>query len=341
MMLHKTYQEMYTCYILQHPMNRVCNGTFFSLKPLYIRTETEKDIEMCCCKLHLHARWAIEGIINSAPEQNIDLPFTDYTTFFVSLTGNCNSNSTTYIPWSCTPNNKEMCDDIKTMWSQLSQRLRKSSSEEVVVNFTTFRSVEYTTKKGEVSNKLKAVTEKATMDDILTFTERNLAKIINHRNHLKHYRNSIKAFRDSFGVLFIDIDFSENLKLPVKYEPQAMHWCYETITGHSGIIKLHGQKSYHPIVTDDKKHDQPCVRLVLEKMVDTVEDLPKMVIIDIQAMTTRCIPIIRLFSIAGHGKGEVIMLEDLPNVPFDGRIHSSFVLNATETLLLRAQWIYP
>ena len=92
MMLHKTYQEIYTCYILQHPMNRVCNGTFFSLKPFYIRTETEKDIEMCCCKLHLHARWAIEGITNSASEQNIDLPFTDYTTF-VFLTGNCNSNS--------------------------------------------------------------------------------------------------------------------------------------------------------------------------------------------------------------------------------------------------------
>ena len=100
-----------------------------------------------------------------------------------------------------------MCDDIKTMWSQLSQHLRKSSSEEVVVNFTTFQSVEYTTKKGEVSNKLKAVTKKATMDDILTFTERNLAKIINHRNHLKHYRNSIKAFQDSFDVLFMTLTF--------------------------------------------------------------------------------------------------------------------------------------
>ena len=27
-------------------------------------------------------------------------------------------------------------------------------------------------------------------------------------------------FRAMFGSLFIDIDFSENLKLPVKFEPQ-------------------------------------------------------------------------------------------------------------------------
>ena len=56
-----------------------------------------------------------------------------------------------------------------------------------------------------------------------------------------------------FDSLFIDIDFSENLKLPVKFEPQSLHWCHEAITMHSGIVKLHREKSYHPYVSDDKK----------------------------------------------------------------------------------------
>ena len=110
-------------------------------------------------------------------------------------------------------------------------------------------------------------------------------------------------------------------------------------------------KSYHPIVTDDKKHDQPCVRLVLEKMVDTVEDLPEMVIIesdncssqyksaqhfdDIQAITNKIgIPIIRLFSIAGHRKGEVDHVGGLAKCAIRRYVGTgSFVLNANDALL--------
>ena len=48
-----------------------------------------------------------------------------------------------------------------------------------------------------------------------------------------------------FDSLIIDTDFSENLKLPVKFEPQSLHWCHETITVHSGIVKLHREQSYY------------------------------------------------------------------------------------------------
>ena len=41
------------------------SGTFFSLEQLYIRTEMEKNIEMRYYKLHLHARWAIKGILSN------------------------------------------------------------------------------------------------------------------------------------------------------------------------------------------------------------------------------------------------------------------------------------
>ena len=40
---------------LKNPNSRVSHGNFFALKSFYIRTQTEKDIEMCCCKFHVHA----------------------------------------------------------------------------------------------------------------------------------------------------------------------------------------------------------------------------------------------------------------------------------------------
>ena len=49
-----------------------------------------------------------------------------------------------------------------------------------------------------------------------------------------------------FDSLFIDIDFSENLKFPVKFESQWLPWGHEAITVHSGMVKLHGEKRYHP-----------------------------------------------------------------------------------------------
>ena len=42
MMLHCTYYELYPAYIADHLDNKLSLGTFRTLKPFYIRTETEK-----------------------------------------------------------------------------------------------------------------------------------------------------------------------------------------------------------------------------------------------------------------------------------------------------------
>ena len=41
----------------------ISKGKFLSLKPFYVRAPTSKDIEMCVCKEHLHARWAIKCLV--------------------------------------------------------------------------------------------------------------------------------------------------------------------------------------------------------------------------------------------------------------------------------------
>ena len=59
---------------------------------------------------------------------------------------------------------------------------------------------------------LKAVSTNTTLSFITNFISRILPEIINHRNHLKHYRSTVKIFKECFDTLYIDVYFSENLK---------------------------------------------------------------------------------------------------------------------------------
>ena len=71
--------------------------------------------------------------------------------------------------------------------------------------------------------------------------------MIHWRNHLHHYRYSIHKIVQNVDIVHLDVDFAENLSISVKYEPQSLHWSYEQVTKHSGIVKLPTiHKSYHP-----------------------------------------------------------------------------------------------
>ena len=71
----------------------------------------------------------------------------------------------------------------------------------------------------------------------------------------------------------LDVDFAENLSIPVKYEPQSLHWFHEQVTIHSGIVKFPtGLKSYHPYVSDDRKYDQHFAQSCTERMLEAPEE---------------------------------------------------------------------
>ena len=55
-----TLKALYTNFILTFPDHEVAYGTFLALKPFQVRGATNSDLEMFCCKLHLHARWSIK-----------------------------------------------------------------------------------------------------------------------------------------------------------------------------------------------------------------------------------------------------------------------------------------
>ena len=93
------------------------------------------------------------------------------------------------------------------------------------------------------------------------FIQYFLAKFIHYRNMLLHYQSSIKEFRNLFESVCIDINFSENLTLPVKHQAQSLHWSCTKVTVHSGIIKADGEKIYHIHLSENPKHNQTFMKI--------------------------------------------------------------------------------
>ena len=126
-----------------------------------------------------------------------------------------------------------------------------------------------------------------------------------------------------FNAVNLDVDFAENLTIPVKCEPQALHWCNDQATVHSGIFKANGMKSYHPYLSDSKIHDQVLADLAIKEMLSEADISDFDVIIiesdncsgqyksaqhlhDMQNLANlHNKTVIKPYSVAGHGKGEV------------------------------------
>ena len=320
-----TYKELYVTYIQNHEeKHHVSWGTFLSLRPFYIKPNTLKEIEMCCCKLHLHARWSIKAFIECCKLQKIDLQeITSYDTFFSHLTSSCPSDEVAYISWGCCSDKKTLCDDIVKRWQSLKVLAEKSNSN-VTVPLMYFEKQLHVTKNGKETKRLKAIKKSVNLEFLAGFIDDLLPKIVYHRNMLRHYRKTIKPLTDALNAVYMDIDFAENLTVPVKYQPQSLHWAQEQVTVHSGLIKVNGAKSYHPYFSDTKLHDHVFVKIAMDEMLSEVNNMNSFdaVVIesdnctaqyksakhfnDLQKLSNRLDKnIIRLYGIAGHGKGEV------------------------------------
>lgn len=269
-----TIKNLYTKF-LKESGYQISYGSFVALKPFYVRGATTQDLEMCCCKDHLHARWAIKALIQLCHNQGILISFDTYLTFFAYLSSDCKKEATSYISWECTPSKKENCDHINSKWVSLTKHLNENADENQTIRFQHFENQFHTSKKGIITNKLKAITTSANMSFIIQFILNILSKIIHHRNQLRHFRSSINIFKNFYNHIEIDIDFSENLSIPIKFEPQSMHWSQAQVTVHSGILKVDGEKYYCPEVSDDLKHDQKFGKLAIDgilKLVTIKED---------------------------------------------------------------------
>ena len=249
-------------------------GTFLALRPFYIRSPKMQDIEMCVCKTHLHARWAIEVLLKLTREQNIPVNFTNYKSFFQEVySSQCvmPDGLGEYIRWECTQDKKHLCTHITERFQSLKNDLNRHDQSKYV-KMLYFDKIESMSKNGKISKRLKAVSIEVNISFVLDFIEKMLPNIIHHRNLLRNYRTNINTVLTNINNLIqLWIDFSENLTVPVNKEIQSLHWSREQKTIHSGILKFRGEKQYHPYISDDLKHDQVFVANVIENMLNEVE----------------------------------------------------------------------
>ena len=218
MIIEKTYTQLDSEYLISH--NEDCHiswETFMALKPFYIRTPIASHIKICYCKKDLYTRWSINALIDSAKMQSIDFGnITSYETFDY-LTSSCDIESATYISWNCTPNKNEICEDITKNWDTLKQSLSEQSNDSITTNCMHFEKVELTKKAEKIVKHLKAISIPVNISYLLRYIPERLTKIIDHRNQPRHYRSCIKIFKERFDVASLDIDFYENLSIPVKF----------------------------------------------------------------------------------------------------------------------------
>ena len=109
-----------------------------------------------------------------------------------------------------------------------------------------------------------------------------------------------------------------------------MHWNHEQATVHSGIAKFDGEKYSYAHFSDDRSHDHVFVHEVITQMADNAPS-KKVLLINsdncssqykcahhfakLQDLAnTKDAIIIRIWSIAGHGKGEVDHVGGLPKM---------------------------
>jgi hypothetical protein len=194
---------------------------------------------------------------------------------------------------------------------------------DATVKFSRFEKTTYKKKNGEDGFRLEIVHEDFNLEEIADFIEGILPSILHHRNQLRHYWSTINILRDNTQGVFIDIDFSEKLKVPTKEQAQSQHWNEKTVIVHSGIMKYEGVKGYHAYLSDDSYQDQDFVNEVLQKMIEECELQPEQTLVIesdncssqykscahfdglIKLATQHNIRIIRVYGVAGHGKGEV------------------------------------
>ena len=148
------------------------------------------------------------------------------------------------------------------------------------------------------------------------------------------------------------LHFSEQLKVPLKYEPQDLHWSNLQVIVHSGILEDSGMKEYHAYLSDDIIQDHVFVSKVLDEMLADTEHSKTIVIeSDNCSSQYKCTAhffklqsisndwnatIIRCYCVAGHGKGGVDHVGGLTTVKIRREVATGYVLQTSSEMV---EWL--
>ena len=80
---HHSFRVLYEKCCALHPDHIVSSGPSWDLKPFYVHGASARDIDICCCKIHLHAKKMVQALLSCLKKHDIiPTEFTDYHSFF-------------------------------------------------------------------------------------------------------------------------------------------------------------------------------------------------------------------------------------------------------------------
>ena len=139
------------------------------------------------------------------------------------LTKGCRRDEYAHISWSCTESKKATCQHIQLQWKSFLESLSvfvdvDDAEDTETVRLDHFEKVMVKNKHGEEKKHLKQISTCANFSFLVPFLTKTIPEIIHHRNELKHFRSVVGMFRLLFNAVCMDLDFSENLTIPMKDE---------------------------------------------------------------------------------------------------------------------------
>ena len=176
---------------------------------------------------------------------------------FLNIFKNIAQKLNSYLPWSCTPTNKDICEHQNIKWYKLKQELLGQANPDIHTNFQYFVKKEIE-KKGKIKKQLVAESKSVNVHFTISFIDDLLTKIVHPRNLLKNFRTVYPLVLESLSTTELCVDFSENLTLTLPQEIQSMYWgqAKRVVTVHTCLLRRKCNKQYHPYFSDDLVHNQ-------------------------------------------------------------------------------------
>ena len=141
-----------------------------------------------------------------------------------------------------------------------------NKNDDVTVKIDLFQSVWVKAISNDNKKRLKHTSTYANICFTIDFMKELLLKIIHRQNGLQHFRSVVPEYNQLFHGVYLDLDYSKNLTIPMKQMVQSIHWTQETVSVHCGISKSKDGKPYYPYISNSKKHDQVLTKNAIEEI---------------------------------------------------------------------------
>ena len=267
-------------------------SVFYSYKPYYCSTPTEKEKTSCLCIDCLNPHLLPKPINNYRKSRNLNA----YQSLSMYLNENKNDDD-------LFPETKEENQLYYYVYERKIEYYKGKDDKDV--QYTRTARVDKKDKVSAIVGKLVQISQ----------------RYLKHRSYVDNLSRVLPMIKDGFSGKYIELDFSENLALRPKHEVQSAHFSGKQHTLHCAIFQP-GETKFHYHISDDTKHDPVFADEVLRDLIHHYDIRNEDIMIQSENAPTQYksrhafallqklanefnVRIIRTHGAAEHGKGTI------------------------------------